>query len=584
MGFLKRLKIFPKFLCFLLPFLTFSIIVTSVVLSIVNYGFFRSTIYRDYAAILTASAGEIHQYMASSVKSQVSLARVLAAGKMDIYELEMALIAYQLSNPEFVVISLLSPEGVRVLSTKPTGAPVQAAREAAFEKALEGGIGYTGTRFTSENLPYACVATPLQSRGRVVAVLWGELSLKSVWNVVDRIRLGNTGRVYIVDSTGKYVSHPDMDKVVRGESANPAILRELIKSGQKPIPWHNEGDGRKSYCLGATIAGLDWLFVLTQDEGETYVYWYGNLLWTALITLFLCAMGPLVLWLPVRRLLTPIERMHRQALRIGRGELDLRIEVRSLDEVGELSSAFNMMASSLKDFIHREVELAKELLHARNLATLGAAASKVTHEVGNLLSNISLIVLNLKAQKLSPAVEESVQLLEKESERVGVFIRNFLNFARKPELRLMKASFETIFQDILAVYGHEAASRGVVFEIEWDSGLPVADMDVGLMHQVLVNLVKNSLEAMPEPGSIRMEGSVDGEYLQLVVRDTGPGMSPDVREQIFNPFYTTKGRNGTGLGLSICKTILDAHRGSIECLSEPGRFTAFIIRLPLNQP
>ncbi|MEM5787139.1 MAG: ATP-binding protein, partial [Syntrophobacteraceae bacterium] len=67
-------------------------------------------------------------------------------------------------------------------------------------------------------------------------------------------------------------------------------------------------------------------------------------------------------------------------------------------------------------------------------------------------------------------------------------------------------------------------------------------------------------------------------------RDTGEGIEAGELARIFDPFYTTKGRNGTGLGLSICKTILDAHRGSIECLSEPGRFTAFIIRLPLNQP
>ena len=579
----KRLKIFPKFLCFLLPFLTFAIIVTSVVLSSVNYSFFRSNIRRDYSEILTASAGEIHQYMANSMKSLESLARVLAVSKADSYGEEMALVAYQLSNPQFIGITLFTPEGEQILSTRLTGAPVQAAPEEAFEKARGGEIGYTGARFTRENLPYACVAAPLQSRGRVVAVLWGELSLKSVWNVLDRIRLGKTGRVFILDSTGRFVSHPDMDKIVRGESADPAIVAELLKAGDKPVPWRDGGDGRRSYCLGARIAGLDWLLVLTQDEGETYAYLYGNIIWTALITLFICAMGPLVLWAPVKHLLGPIERMHRQALRIGEGELDLRIEVGSLDEIGGLSSAFNSMADSLKGLIHREVELAKELLHARNLATLGAAASKVTHEVGNLLSNISLIVLSLKAQKLSPGAEESVQLLEKESKRVRTFIKNLLQFAKKPELRLMKASLETTIYDILAVYSLEAELRGVRFEIEWDPDLPMVDMDVELMHQVLTNLVKNSLDAMSGPGVIRMEGLVDGEFIQLVVRDTGLGMSPDVREQIFNPFYTTKGKNGTGLGLPICMNILEAHRGSFECTSEPGKFTAFIIKLPLKQ-
>lgn len=496
----------------------------------------------------------------------------------------MVLAAYQLSNPEFIAITLLTADGEQILSTRLIGPPVQVAREDVFKKAREGGIGYTGTRFTRENLPYACLATPLESRGQVVAVLWAELNLKAVWNVLDRIRLGKTGRVYLLDSTGRFVIHPDMDRVVHGESADPSMVAELSKAGDKPIQWDDDGDGRKSYCLGAAVKGLDWLLVLAQYEDETYTYLFGNLLWTVLITFFLCAMGPLVLWVPVKRLLRPIQRMHRQALRIGEGELDLRIEVGSFDEIGELSSAFNLMADSIKGLIKREVEMAKELLHAKNLATLGATASKVTHEVGNLLSNISLIIMSLRAQKLSPGAEESVQLLESESERVRTFIKNFLRFAKKPELLLMKASLETTIKDILAVYSHEAEMRGVLFEIEWDPCLPMVDMDVGLLHQVLTNLVKNSLDAMSEPGVIRMEGSVKGEFLQLVVRDTGQGMSPDVREQIFNPFYTTKGKKGTGLGLPICKTILDAHRGSIECSSEPGKHTAFILKLPLKQP
>jgi methyl-accepting chemotaxis protein len=231
MGVFKRLKVFPKFLFFLLPFLTFSIILISFVLTSMNYRFFRSNIRRDYSEILTASAGEIHQYMAGSMKGLESLAGVLAACKADSYAKEMALVAYQLSHPEFIAITLFTPEGERISSTRLTGASPPTASAEAFEKALEGGIGCTGTRFTSENLPYACVATPLKSRGQVAAVLWGELSLKSVWNVLNRIRVGKTGRVYILDSTGRFIIHPDMDKVVRGESVDPAIVAGIARSG-----------------------------------------------------------------------------------------------------------------------------------------------------------------------------------------------------------------------------------------------------------------------------------------------------------------------------------------------------------------
>ena len=94
-------------------------------------------------------------------------------------------------------------------------------------------------------------------------------------------------------------------------------------------------------------------------------------------------------------------------------------------------------------------------------------------------------------------------------------------------------------------------------------------------------MLKNSLEAMTDSGRIRIEGRIEGEYLQVRIEDTGPGIEPDILERIFDPFFTTKGKKGTGLGLSIVKTILEAHRGAIECRSELKKGTTFILRLPL---
>jgi signal transduction histidine kinase len=228
------------------------------------------------------------------------------------------------------------------------------------------------------------------------------------------------------------------------------------------------------------------------------------------------------------------------------------------------------------------VEIARELAHARNLAVLGSTSSKVTHEVGNLLNNVGLTLSTLKSEALSQKGEKTLEILEQESLRVREFINNFLQFAKKPELRLGKISIDAIIREILFVHQPEAEKRGIHLDFNWPSDVPPINADARLIYQVINNLLKNSLEAMADPGKIRIEGTVEGEQLLITIEDTGPGIGPDILEQVFDPFFTTKGKRGTGLGLAIVRTILEAHRGTIECRSELGKGTSFILRLPLQ--
>jgi signal transduction histidine kinase len=257
------------------------------------------------------------------------------------------------------------------------------------------------------------------------------------------------------------------------------------------------------------------------------------------------------------------------------------VSVDSQDEIGDLGLAFNEMTNSLKKFISREIETAKELAHAKNLAILGSTSSKVTHEVGNLLNNVGLILSTLQGETLSPMGEKALEILEKESVRVREFIHNFLQFAKKPELHLERGLIDRIIREVLFIHQPDAEKRGVSLELDWPPDLPSVNADARLMYQVIDNLLKNSLEAMTNSGSISVEGSIEGEHLLIRIEDTGPGIEPDILEQIFDPFFTTKGKKGTGLGLSIVKTILEAHRGTIECRSELRKGTSFILRLPL---
>jgi signal transduction histidine kinase len=103
-----------------------------------------------------------------------------------------------------------------------------------------------------------------------------------------------------------------------------------------------------------------------------------------------------------------------------------------------------------------------------------------------------------------------------------------------------------------------------------------------MIHQAFANLFKNAMEAVDHDGVIAVEGRLEADQVVLTVADAGPGMPPEIRDQIFEPFFTTKGKQGTGLGMPIVKTIVEAHRGVIECQSRPGEGTVFTIGLPLR--
>ena len=233
------------------------------------------------------------------------------------------------------------------------------------------------------------------------------------------------------------------------------------------------------------------------------------------------------------------------------------------------------MGKSVNKFITEEMNTA-----AKNVAVLGSTSSKVTHEVGNLLNNLGLTLLTLKKERLTPQGKRAVKILEQESKRVKRFIRNLLQLAKNPELYLARQPVDSIIQEVLFVHEFHAERRGIRLELNWPPDLPSVHIDAHLMYQVLNNLIKNSLEAMTGPGKIRIEGSSDTEFLVIKIEDTGPGMGRAVLRRIFDPFFTTKGRKGTGLGLSVVKTVVEAHSGSVECETDPGKGTRFTLRLP----
>jgi len=216
-------------------------------------------------------------------------------------------------------------------------------------------------------------------------------------------------------------------------------------------------------------------------------------------------------------------------------------------------------------------------------------AGGLAHEIRNPLSTMSLN-LDLLAEDFHDAesardkrVLQKIERLRRESQRLQDILEGFLRFARVQELRLEKADLNVIVEELRDFFEPQAMSQGIVIRTQYEEALPRLDLDVDLFRQALLNLLINARLAMPDGGELMLRTRGEGNWNVLEVTDTGVGMSEEVRAKVFDAFYSTRS-GGSGLGLPTTRKIVEAHDGTIQVESEPGKGARFTIRLPVTSP
>lgn len=227
-------------------------------------------------------------------------------------------------------------------------------------------------------------------------------------------------------------------------------------------------------------------------------------------------------------------------------------------------------------------QLEEKLNEAERLASLGKMVAAVSHEIKNPLGIVrsTAEILGKRISKVAPGNEHLAQIIVDETSRLDNIVREFLDFARPRDPRLEPASLNRLAERVAAFMAPELEARSVRLRKELDPNLPKTALDVEQIYQVLLNMIINAIQAMPDGGTVTVVTRLSplGE-IELEVADTGMGMPPDKLDQIFTPFYTDKHR-GSGLGLAIAKNIIDKHRGRITVASVEGRGSRFTIVFP----
>ncbi len=307
-----------------------------------------------------------------------------------------------------------------------------------------------------------------------------------------------------------------------------------------------------------------------------------------------------------RSITRPLKEGVEVANRLAENDLDVEIKAEGADEPAELLSAMGNMVQKL-----RQIKvLEQQLLQSQKLETVGRLAGGIAHDFNNMLGvilgNAELLRMQIDSANGAAHATGGVsgrakmharcRTIEKAVMRAKDFVRQLLTFSKQQVLELATADLNRVVEDFEKMM-RRMLGENIEVRLVLQAALPTARLDVGQINQVLLNLVVNAREAMPQGGMVTIETGLThvpaadgsppppdvkpGAYLLLSVTDTGAGIDPAIKDKIFDPFFTTK-EQGTGLGLSVVYGIVKKHGGFITVGMEKERGTAFCVYLPVS--
>ena len=281
----------------------------------------------------------------------------------------------------------------------------------------------------------------------------------------------------------------------------------------------------------------------------------------------------------------PMVELQERIARVGEGDLNVSVSfAQRNDEIGDLGRNFNHMVEQLRqsraeiERLHRT-----QMSRAEHFATLGELAAGLAHEIRNPLAGIAGVV-EIIGRDLPPtsparAVVKDVRI---EIAQINHILTDLLQTARPHPPEIRRSDLNATAEHAVLLARQQALSRPIEIELKQNSNLPGIEHDSDQIHQMLLNLLLNAIQAIEGNGRITVELEARDGGAAIIISDTGRGILPENLPNIFRPFFTTKG-NGTGLGLSLARRIAEEHLGHIDVTSVVGKGSRFEVFLPFSR-
>ena len=478
----------------------------------------------------------------------------------------------------------------------------------SFQRALQGSPDYGPVYFMKDSEPYMTITFPIeQFAGTVIGVLRAEVNLKHVWDVVSSIKAGEAGYAYVVDRTGDLISHRDISLVLqRRNLGHLAQVKAAFQTGsgtpRSEVTLAENLDGKKVISSYAFIPSVQWVVIIERPAEEAYALLYASMLRTATLLMVAFTMALLASLFMRQRVLRPLETLQRGVERIGKGDLNHQLDMKTGDEIEILADEFNEMATHLREAytgLERKVAERTQALTLANAKLEEASQHKsqflanVNHELRTPLSAIigyARLLRRETERQISQVQRENLQDLLNNAERLLNLIDSLLEFSKieagKVEVRLERVSVDEIIQGAISTI-EPALNDGQVRLIrEITPDIPALSTDRERLRQIILNLLENAVK-FTERGEIKISASQQNGCFRLTVSDTGIGIQKEHLNKIFEEFHrvdssSIKKYRGTGLGLAIVKKFVNLLGGEIAVESEVGRGSVFTVTLPMD--
>ncbi len=329
------------------------------------------------------------------------------------------------------------------------------------------------------------------------------------------------------------------------------------------------------------------VFFVPVTTAAIYFSPWGTVLWTAITSAAYCAyLIPAVKqfevgWQGLSELLLRNLFFFLVAMTVNRFVMEYRVQVRR----------YQVLSRSLTEANRSLQQAQEEARRAERLAALGQLSAGLAHEIRNPLGVIkgSAEILRQKLSASDALAQELSGYIYTEVNRLSALVGRFLDFARPSQLNTKPEDVTALLEKCLKAVAEQGATASVKIVREYAASLPRAMIDAELCEQAFTNRLLNACEAMDKSGQLTIRAAAVKEspeapsQIAVEIADSGPGISEEMKEQIFNPFFTTK-KSGVGLGLAIVSKIIDAHGGVVKMVSSPGHGACFRLKLPAERP
>jgi two-component system NtrC family sensor kinase len=351
------------------------------------------------------------------------------------------------------------------------------------------------------------------------------------------------------------------------------------KAAMIVLPIYNAPNCHSGACHAhsenETVLGVMEVEVSYDEIDKSLARSYRNLIIFSSLIAFATFIAIILL---IRQWVTnPVRDLLRGTRRVAEGELGHVIPVGE-GELGYLAQAFNSMQSKLETS-------QEQLITAEKLASIGKLAASVAHEINNPLTGILTFAEDLadEAEAEDPRLDD-YKTIKREAIRCREIVRQLLDFSRQVKSNLRLIDINEILSHTVTFVSKQALFRNIQIESDLQKDLPPVTADSTQLEQVILGILVNASEMMPDGGKINITSSILnwGEDVEVSIQDTGPGIPEENLRKIFEPFFSTKGGSSLGIGLAVSWSIINQHGGRLDVDSNPGEGTTFRITLPCS--